>query len=94
MYVVREHKDAAKALDKAPNHIQQAYEAWKQLIELQGPAALRGVSGYRDHSLKGEWSGARSSSLNYQWRVIYVVQEKEVQILVLRVTPHDYRRKK
>jgi len=94
MYSVLEHRSAAKALDKAPKHIQEAYEAWKQLVELQGPAALRVVSGYRDHALRGEWAGARASFLNFQWRIIYLVHEKEVQILVMRVTSHDYRRKK
>lgn len=94
MYLVFEHKDAEKSLDKAPKQIQEAYEAWKQLVELQGPSALRNLKEYRDHALKGEWAGARSGSLNYQWRIIYSVSEKEVRIFVIRVTAHDYRRKK
>lgn len=94
MYLILEHKDAAKALSKAPKHILEAYEAWKQIVEFQGPSALKKMTEYRDHPLKGEWAGARSSSLSHQWRVIYVVQEEKIQILVLRVTPHDYRRKR
>jgi hypothetical protein len=31
------------------------------------------IPGYRDHALKGEWKGARSSYLTQKWRVLYVV---------------------
>ncbi len=48
---------------------------------------------FRDHVLKGEWQGARASRLNEQWRVIYYVVANEVKILVMEVTPHDYRKK-
>lgn len=72
-----------------------------QLFARPGPYApdgrsyiiFRRINGYWDHALKGEWKGARSSSLNEQWRVIYVVKGSLVRIMVLKVTPHDYRRK-
>ncbi|MEZ4741142.1 MAG: type II toxin-antitoxin system mRNA interferase toxin, RelE/StbE family [Bdellovibrionota bacterium] len=51
------------------------------------------LKGFKDHSLKGEWAGSRASRLSQQWRVIYVVQKKQLNILVLEVNPHDYRKK-
>lgn len=65
----------------------------KDIVHLQGPKGLYEIKGFRDHSLKGDWQGARASRLNEQWRVIYYVDSNEVKILVLEVTPHDYRKK-
>jgi addiction module RelE/StbE family toxin len=93
MYKVDTSKAADKALKKAPIEIRDYFDAWKNIIQMQGVAGLKAINGYRDHPLKGEWEGARSSSLNDQWRVIYIVMEKEVKVFVFEVTPHDYRRK-
>ena len=93
MYVVLEARGARKQLDRCPKEILKQYEAWKKIIETSGPAALRSISGYRDHALKGQWKGARSSYLNIYWRVIYVIEERLIQVKVLEVTPHDYRKK-
>lgn len=92
MWTVQLTKIAAKELDKAPHEIQVAFEAWRQIIESSGPDGLRLINGYWDHALKGEWSGARASSLNKAWRVIYTVQKSVVTVTVLRVSHHDYRR--
>jgi len=86
-------KSADKALKKAPLKIRDAFDAWKNVIQLEGVNGLKVINGYRDHSLKGDWEGARSSSLNTQWRVIYYISDKKVSVFVLEVTPHDYRRK-
>lgn len=93
MYKVLLSKNADKALKRAPIEICDCFDAWKNVIQMQGVAGIRAINGYRDHPLKGEWEGARSSSLNNQWRVIYIVIEKEVKIFVFEITPHDYRRK-
>lgn len=93
MYKIDTSKTADKALKKAPIEIRDYFDAWKNIIQMQGVAGLKAINGYRDHPLKGEWEGARSSSLNDQWRVIYIVMEKEIKIFVFEVTPHDYRRK-
>ena len=93
MWVIQVAKSVDKVLKKAPLEMRNAFDAWKNLVQLQGVAGLKSINGYRDHALKGEWEGARSSSLNMQWRVIYYVADKEVKIFVLEVTPHDYRRK-
>jgi addiction module RelE/StbE family toxin len=84
---------AAKALNKAPKEIQEKFEKWKDIVQLQGPKGLFEIKGFSDHALKGEWQGARASSLNNQWRVIYCVIANEVKILVMEVTTHDYRKK-
>lgn len=93
MWVVLESKAAQKKLEKSPKNIQQEYEAWRKVVELSGPQAVRVIPGYKDHPLKGQWKGARSSCLDYQWRVIYAVVENLIQVRVLEITPHDYRKK-
>ena len=93
MWAILEARNVQKRLKKCPQEIRKEYETWKKVVELTGPKALRGIPGYRDHALKGEWEGARSSYLNIKWRVIYVVIENLVQVRVLEVTPHDYRKK-
>ena len=93
MYKVETSKTLDKALKKAPIEIRDYFDAWKNIIQMQGVAGVKAINEYRDHLLKGEWEGARSSSLNDQWRVIYIVMEKEVKVFVFEVTPHDFRRK-
>lgn len=93
MWVVEIAKSADRELKKAPREIRDAFDAWRNLVEQCGPAGLQRINGYWDHGLSGDWNGARSSSLNQKWRVIYVANGNKVHILVLKVTPHDYRRK-
>ncbi len=93
MWKILESREAQKSTKKCPKNIKEEYEAWKKLIELSGPAALRKISGYKDHALKGDWKGARSSYLNKQWRVIYYVEKSEVCVYVIEVNAHDYRKK-
>lgn len=93
MWVVSIARPADKELRKAPSEIRDAFDAWRNLIEQYGPKGVQRVNGYWDHALKGDWKGARSSSLIEQWRVSYVADGRALRILVLKVTPHDYRRK-
>lgn len=91
MWKVIEHQTKAKKIiNKAPKQVQRKYTIWKQLVESEGPTALRLIKGYRDHALKGTWEGYRSSSLNDQYRVIYLVKEMEITILVEQIGPHNY----
>jgi addiction module RelE/StbE family toxin len=91
MYTVLESKSVVKALAKAPLEVQAKYTIWKSVAQLGGVSALTAASGFKDHGLKGKWLGARSSSLSYQWRVIYTVNNNELEIKVLEVNAHDYR---
>ncbi|MGE0313421.1 MAG: hypothetical protein AB7P21_17570 [Lautropia sp.] len=68
------------------------YEKWKEIVALSGPAGLRRIKGFHDESLAGKWAGHRSSRLGIQWRVIYRVEAAQIQVLVVSVTAHDYRR--
>ncbi len=93
MWTIYEKKPVAKALTRAPDDVLVRYEAWKRVVELQGPAGLRIVKGFHDEALKGQWQGYRSSRLGLKWRVIYAIGEAELQVYVVEVTPHDYRRR-
>lgn len=92
MWTLELTRAADRELDKAPREIQVAFEAWRLIVETSGPGALRLINGYWDHALKGEWAGARASSLNKAWRVIYTVQRSVVSVTVVRVSHHNYRR--
>jgi len=93
MWQVFESHRAVKQLRRCPREVLKEYEAWKKVVELTGPSALRKITGYCDHSLKGEWTGARSSYLNKKWRVIYAVDKNKIVVKVFEVNPHDYRKK-
>lgn len=91
MWQVLEDLDVKKQLNKAPREIVSKYEFWKNVVAHDGPQGLRRLTGFKDHALKGEWKGARSSYLNKQWRVIYFVRSAQLEVIVLEVNPHDYR---
>lgn len=93
MWRVLEKRIVQKTLKRIPKEVIVRYEAWKRIIELQGPAGLRNVKGFHDESLKGEWNGFRSSRLGLQWRVIYLIEDKVLEVFVVEITSHDYRRK-
>jgi addiction module RelE/StbE family toxin len=51
------------------------------------------IKGFHDESLRGEWQGHRSSRLGFQYRLIYRVVERDVEVLVVDLTAHDYRKR-
>ena len=93
MWKLLESKTVKKQLQKCSKQIKKEYEGWKKIVEFSGPQALKLIKGYRDHVLKGEWKGARSSYLSKKWRVIYYIDKKEITIFILEMNPHDYRKK-
>jgi proteic killer suppression protein len=93
MWSVYEHRRIDKQLSKAPIDVQKRYEKWKDIVEISGPGGLKVIRGFRGEALRGEWKGYRSSRLNQQYRVIYVVKGDQLIVQVVEVTPHDYRRK-
>ncbi len=95
MWQILEHRQADKELSSAriPVDILKRYEKWKDIAMLSGPEGLRAIKGFRDEALGGEWKGHRSGRLNEQWRVIYTVQADKLLVQVVRVTPHDYRKR-
>ncbi len=93
MWEVLEHRRVAGKLRRLPDELLKRYEKWKDIIRLSGPTGLRKIRGFRDEALRGEWKGCRSSRLNQQYRVIYRVKRDEIQVQVIDLTAHEYRRK-
>jgi addiction module RelE/StbE family toxin len=90
MWRIKESRKCVKQLKKCPRAVIRQYNAWKEVIEQSGPTAVRAIPGYRDHTLKGEWEGARTSYLTLQWRVIYFARGDALEVMVLEVNPHEY----
>lgn len=93
MWSIFEHKRLDKQLAKAPLEVQKRYEKWKDIVEISGPDGLKLIRGFRDEALRGEWKGYRSSRLNQQYRAIYSVEGDRLEVIVVEVSPHDYRRR-
>jgi proteic killer suppression protein len=85
-------KNANKDLRKVPARIIDQLQVWIKTIEKGGYLSMQQIKGYRDHALKGNRNGQRSSSLTRSWRVIYSVDESInlITIEVLEVNHHDY----
>ena len=93
MWSIFEHRRLDKQLAKAPLEVQERYEKWEDIVEISGPDGLRLIRCFRDEVLPGDWKGYRSSRLNQQYRVIYRVEGDRLEVVVVEVTPHDYRRR-
>ena len=90
MWSVLEKKTVIKSLNKAPQVVLRRYEAWKRIIELEGPRGLKLIKGFHDEKLAGKWRGYRSSRLGLQWRVIYRVEKDVLEVYVFEINPHEY----
>lgn len=90
MWVIYEKKPVVRGLRKIPHEILVRYEAWKRIVEIQGPQGLRAIKGFHDEALKGSWRGYRFSRLGYKWRVIYTIENKVFEVFVIEITPHHY----
>jgi addiction module RelE/StbE family toxin len=93
MWEVLEHRRVSRKLDRLPMEILKRYEKWKDIVTISGPAGLRLIKGFHDESLRGEWQGHRSSRLGLHYRLIYQVVERDVEVLVVDLTAHDYRKR-
>jgi len=91
MWEIYEHSKATKQIQKTPSEILRRYEKWKDIVRISGPQGLRLIRGFNDEALSGNWEGHRSSRLNLQYRVIYQIDQEQIFVKVMRVTPHDYR---
>ncbi len=92
MWEILEHRRVARQLDRLPHNIQQRYEIWKEIVAASGPEGLRRIRGFNDEALRGDWKGYRSSRLNLQYRVLYRIERQDVQVVVVSVNAHDYRK--
>lgn len=93
MWKIFEKKTLLKRIPKIPKHVLKHYEVWKRIIELSGPHGLKKIRGFNDEALKGSWKGYRSSRLTQQWRVIYSVNNQAVEIFVVDINAHDYKKR-
>lgn len=91
MWTIYEKNSLVKTIKKIPISILKHYELWKRIEELNGPRGLRMVKGFHDEALQGKWKGFRSSRLSLQWRVIYKIENKQFEVYVLDINPHDYK---
>ncbi len=76
-------------LRRLPVEILKRYEKWKDIVRVSGPQGLRLIRGFHDEALRGQWENHRSSRLGLQYRVIYRIEERRVQVLVVDITAHD-----
>lgn len=79
-----------KELRKLPKHIVKKMIDWVEMVELEGIISVRRVSGFHDEPLKGSRRGQRSVRLSKQWRLIYLENKGNLEIIVIEVTPHKY----
>ena len=93
MWEIYEHRRMASRLRRLPIETLKRYEKWKDIVRISGPSGLRRIKGFHDEALRGEWKGHRSSRLGLQYRVIYRIVAREVFVLVIDITPHEYRRR-
>jgi len=93
MWTIYEHRNLARKLPRLPVEILKRYEKWKDIAYMSGPSGLRMIEGFHDEALRGRWQGYRSSRLNYQYRIIYKIENQELYIKVIDINPHDYKRR-
>jgi addiction module RelE/StbE family toxin len=93
MWEVYEHRRVVRKLPRIPTEVLKRYEKWKDIVRVSGPSGLRFIMGFHDEALRGEWRGHRSSRLGLQFRLIYKIDKDQVIVLVVEISPHDYRRK-
>ncbi len=92
MWNVLELNSVTKGLHKLPKDIQFKYKAWVEIVKNGGSFNLKKYPGFRDEKLKGNLRECRSSRLNIQYRVIYTEKKDIKEIIVLKVTPHEYKK--
>jgi len=90
MWHIKEHRNIDKTIAKLPVQVIKKYELWKDIVFRHGPDKLKEFPGFHDEQLKGDLKGKRSSRLNIQYRVIYVVENEIVSVFVIDITPHKY----
>ena len=93
MWVIYEKKTLQKSIPKIPKVILKRYELWKRIVELEGPHGLKLIQGFHDEALYGQWQGYRSSRLNKQWRVIYKIEKNQLEVYIININLHDYKRR-
>jgi addiction module RelE/StbE family toxin len=92
MWTIWESRSVEKALDKLQNDIVERYELWKSIARTNGPEGIAAFPPFKDHPLKGNLKGYRSSRLKDKWKVIYKIENEKLIISAVEISPDDYRR--
>lgn len=92
MWQVLYHNQVVKRLKKLQPQVLEKLDFWVEIATQEGPSGLMAFTGINDEALTGVWEGFRSSRLNRQFRIIYSCDKDVLQILVIDITAHDYKR--
>jgi proteic killer suppression protein len=89
---IRISATAAKQLKKVPWNIRAKFNAWCEILSVEGMLEARKMRGFRDEALQGKRWGQRSVRLSRSYRVIYKELAKgELAVIeVLEVNKHEY----
>jgi len=90
MWQIREDRKLKQVVEQLPLQVVKKYELWKSIVFRHGPDKLREFPGVHDEKLKGDHDGQRSSRLNIQYRVIYMIEKEIVSVDVIDRKPHKY----
>lgn len=91
MWDIYETKNVTKSLKKIPKDIKHKYRAWVEIIRNGGSENLAYYPSFKDKQLNGKLRECRSSRLNIQYRVVYKEDKSIKEIIVMKVTPHNYK---
>ena len=83
-------KSVEKQLRTIPRHIKESLRNWVVTVERIGLIDARKLPGLHDEPLLGSRKNQRSIRLSRAYRGIYVEIIKGRQILVIKVSKHDY----
>ena len=89
-WVVLENKEAIKAFNSAPIHVQSKYSYWKKVVINNGVNKLSQIRGFNFEKLKGNRMGQFSCRLSKGYRIIFEIRSKEFYVLVLEMNKHEY----
>ena len=92
MWEIFEHRNVRGRIRQLPDEIARRYEKWKDIVEFSSAAGLRLIWGFRDESLNGQWKGHRSSRFGNEYRVMYRIERKQLYVMIVDITAHDYQR--
>lgn len=63
------------------------FEAALRALVAQNTSLL--LSHYKDHALKGEWSGYRELHVSGDWLLVYRIEAEKLQLVLTRTGSHD-----
>lgn len=93
MWEIYEHNSLVRKFPKIPKMVLKRYEKWKDIVGISGPEGLGLIRGFHDEPLRGKWQGHRSSRLGLQYRLIYKIEKMKMYVPVIKINPHDHRKK-